>query len=50
MRTFLIYAQDVDAKGKREAAKKALRELWSERQGVLRPPQKAAATNALEGF
>jgi len=31
----LIYAHDVDAKGKHEAAKKLLRELWSERHGVL---------------
>jgi predicted nucleic acid-binding protein len=31
----LIYAHDVDAQGKHEVAKKALRELWSERHGVL---------------
>jgi predicted nucleic acid-binding protein len=31
----LIYAHDVDAKGKHEVAKRVLRELWSERQGVL---------------
>jgi predicted nucleic acid-binding protein len=32
----LIYAHDVDAKAKHEAAKRILRELWSERTGVLR--------------
>jgi len=31
----LIYAYDVDAKSKHETAKDALRELWSERTGVL---------------
>jgi predicted nucleic acid-binding protein len=31
----LIYAHDVDAKSKHEVAKKALRELWSERAGVV---------------
>ena len=31
----LIYAHDVDATGKHEVAKKALRELWNERHGVL---------------
>lgn len=31
----LIYAHDVDAKGKHEAAQEVLRELWSERVGVL---------------
>lgn len=31
----LIYAHDVDANAKHEAAKRALRELWSERTGVL---------------
>ena len=31
----LIYAHDVDANAKHEAAKSALRELWSERSGVL---------------
>ncbi|HSS98689.1 MAG TPA: PIN domain-containing protein [Terriglobales bacterium] len=31
----LIYAHDVDAKAKHEIAKNALRELWSERSGVL---------------
>lgn len=31
----LIYAHDVDAKGKHAAAKSILRELWSERSGVL---------------
>jgi len=31
----LIYAHDVDAKGKHEVAKSVLRELWSERTGVL---------------
>jgi predicted nucleic acid-binding protein len=31
----LIYAHDVDAKGKHEVAKRVLRELWSERSGVL---------------
>ena len=31
----LIYAHDVDAKGKHQAAKSVLRELWSERNGVL---------------
>jgi len=31
----LIYAHDVDAKTKHEAAKSVLRELWSERTGVL---------------
>lgn len=33
----LIYAHDVDAKGKHQAAKSVLRELWSERTGVLSP-------------
>lgn len=31
----LIYAHDVDAKAKHEAAKRLLRELWGERSGVL---------------
>ena len=31
----LIYAHDVDAKAKHEAAKRVLRELWGERRGVL---------------
>src|ERR1700691_6035624 len=31
----LIYAHDVDAKAKQETAKRVLRELWSERSGVL---------------
>jgi len=31
----LIYAHDVDAKAKHEAAKMVLHELWSERTGVL---------------
>jgi predicted nucleic acid-binding protein len=31
----LIYAHDVDAKAKHEVAKDVLRELWSERSGVL---------------
>jgi predicted nucleic acid-binding protein len=31
----LIYAHDVDAKAKHEVAKRVLRELWSERTGVL---------------
>ncbi len=31
----LIYAHDVDAKGKHEAARNALLELWSERTGVV---------------
>jgi len=31
----LIYAHDVDAKAKHEAAKQVLQELWSERVGVL---------------
>lgn len=31
----LIYAHDVDAKSKHEVAKKVLRELWGERNGVL---------------
>lgn len=31
----LIYAHDVDAKAKHEAAKRVLHELWSERTGVL---------------
>lgn len=31
----LIYAHDVDAKAKHETAKRVLRELWSERTGVL---------------
>ena len=39
----LIYAHDVDAKGKHEVAKKALRELWSERHGVL-------SMQVLQGF
>lgn len=33
----LIYAHDVDAKSKYEAAKSILRELWRERSGVLSP-------------
>jgi predicted nucleic acid-binding protein len=33
----LIYAHDVDAKGKHETARNILRELWSERNGVLSP-------------
>ena len=31
----LIYAHDIDAKAKNEMAKAVLRELWSERTGVL---------------
>jgi predicted nucleic acid-binding protein len=31
----LIYAHDADAKAKHEVAKSVLRELWSERTGVL---------------
>jgi predicted nucleic acid-binding protein len=31
----LIYAHDVDAKSKHEAAKRVLRGLWGERNGVL---------------
>jgi predicted nucleic acid-binding protein len=31
----LIYAHDVDAKAKHEVAKSVLRELWSQRSGVL---------------
>jgi predicted nucleic acid-binding protein len=31
----LIYAHDIDAKAKNEIAKAVLRELWSERTGVL---------------
>jgi len=31
----LIYAHDIDAKAKNEVAKTVLRELWSERTGVL---------------
>lgn len=31
----LIYAHDVDAREKHEVAKNVLRELWSERSGVL---------------
>jgi predicted nucleic acid-binding protein len=31
----LIYAHDVDAKRKHEAAKSVLHELWSEHTGVL---------------
>jgi predicted nucleic acid-binding protein len=31
----LIYAHDVDATSKHEVAKEALRELWSERAGVV---------------
>jgi predicted nucleic acid-binding protein len=31
----LIYAHDVDAKGKHDVAKNVLRELWSERTGVV---------------
>jgi predicted nucleic acid-binding protein len=31
----LIYAHDVDAKAKHEVAKNILRELWSQRTGVL---------------
>ena len=33
----LIYAHDVDAKAKHEAAKSALQELWNDRCGVLSP-------------
>jgi hypothetical protein len=33
----LIYAHDVDAKAKRQAAQTVLRQLWSERTGVLGP-------------
>ncbi|HEX2714326.1 MAG TPA: hypothetical protein VHM88_19200, partial [Candidatus Acidoferrales bacterium] len=33
--TVLIYAHDRDAGQKHETAKKVLRELWSEREGVL---------------
>lgn len=32
---FLIYAHDIDASEKHEIAKAVLRELWSERTGVL---------------
>ena len=31
----LIYAHDIDAKAKHEAAKRVLHELWNERTGVL---------------
>lgn len=31
----LIYAHDVDAKGKHDKARSVLRELWSERNGAL---------------
>ena len=31
----LIYAHDIDARAKHEVAKSVLRELWSERTGVL---------------
>lgn len=31
----LIYAHDADAKGKHEVAKNVLRDLWSQRTGVL---------------
>ena len=31
----LIYAHDVDAREKHETAKSLLRELWSERSGLL---------------
>jgi predicted nucleic acid-binding protein len=31
----LIYAHDVDARAKHETAKRVLRELWSQRSGVL---------------
>ncbi len=31
----LVYAHDVDAKEKHEVARQILRELWSERTGVL---------------
>jgi predicted nucleic acid-binding protein len=31
----LIYAHDVDAKGKYETAKRILRELWSQRDGIV---------------
>src|SRR5215471_7311215 len=31
----LIYAHDTDAKGKHDKARNVLRELWSERNGVL---------------
>jgi predicted nucleic acid-binding protein len=30
-----IYAHDVDAKAKHEVSKNVLRELWSERTGIL---------------
>ena len=33
----LIYAHDIDAKAKHLSAKSVLRELWSERKGVLNP-------------
>lgn len=33
----LIYAHDVDAKGKQEAAKSILREQWRNRTGILSP-------------
>jgi len=33
----LIYAHDVDAKAKHEAAKSALQKLWNDRCGVLSP-------------
>lgn len=39
----LIYAHDVDAGPKREIAKSAIRELWSERTGLL-------STQVLEEF
>ncbi len=39
----LIYAHDVDAKSKHEVAKRVLRELWGERNGVL-------STQVLEEF
>lgn len=31
----LIYAHDIDAKGKHAAAKRILRELWSQRDGIV---------------
>jgi len=33
----LIYAHDVDAAGKHDVARSVLRELWTERDGVLSP-------------
>jgi predicted nucleic acid-binding protein len=33
----LVYAHDVDARGKREAARSALRALWADGTGVISP-------------